>query len=117
MVWWLVAMLSWLAGVGWQVNQAQISSWITSVVVVGVSLLVLAMAWSGRGSTWAKWSKWGVLAFAGLGWGMAQWRAAELWHEQLPPQWSGQDLALRIQVDSMVQLQVPAAGQTSRLRG
>ena len=116
MVWWLVAMLSWLAGVGWQVNQAQISSWAMSVAVVGMSLLVLAAAWYGRGSAWAKWSKWGVWAFAGLGWGMAQWRAAELWHEQLPPHGVDQSVALRIQVDSMVQFQVPPAGLSSRLR-
>ncbi len=118
MVWWLVAMLSWLAGVGWQVNQAQVSAWVVSATVVGTCLAVLGVAWRYRA---CRWGKLGVFAFAGLGWGMANWRAAELWHEHLPVQWAGQELELRIQVDSLVQrrssLLLPQAPQASLTAG
>lgn len=100
MGWWLVAMLSWLAGVGLQVGQAQVAPLWAAGVVGGLSLLGLVMAILCRHHHWARL---GVFTVLGLAWASTSWRAAQELNEHVPLEVAAHAVPTRIQVDGLVQ--------------
>lgn len=102
MGWWIVAMLSWLAGVWLQVSQAEVSG---QSVTWGVACLSLAVLVGSIRFRDRKWAPWCVLALIGLAWASTNWRAAQRLDEQVPAMWAGKPVQAHLQVDSMVQSQ------------
>lgn len=102
MGWWIVAMLSWLAGVWLQVSQAEVSG---RAVTWGVACLSLAVLVGSIRFRDRKWAPWCVLALIGLAWASTNWRAAQRLDEQVPAMWAGKPVQAHLQVDSMVQSQ------------
>lgn len=100
MGWWLVAMLSWLAGVGLQVSQAQVApTWAAGLVGV-LSVLGLIASILFRHLYWARL---GVLTLLSLAWASTSWRAAQELDEHVPMDVAAHAVPARIQVDGLVQ--------------
>lgn len=100
MGWWLVAMLSWLAGVGLQVGQAQVAPLWAICAVSVLSLLILVSTIICRHHYWARL---GVFTLIGLAWASTSWRAAGRLDEHVSVDTASQAVQARVQIDGLVQ--------------
>lgn len=102
----LVAVLAWLLGVAWQIQEPAL--WPVWVYVSGLMLsLLLGLLWWGLTRrakpgvpAWCRWVA-GLLSVALLAWASTGWRASARMAERLPDSWRGQDIQVVVQVTGL----------------
>lgn len=112
---WLMAMVSWLAGVAAQIGQSTLLpvAWAQGACGLAVLLMLLAGGIArASGHANVRLLAWLMawLACALLGWGTTSWRASTLLQEQLPASWQDEDLELTGRIEGLPQIRSPSLG-------
>lgn len=107
LVHWVAALLAWLLGVAVQLQQAGVGEprWAVALPMLCVAVAAL---WAWWAPPWRRGWRGALLVCVGMttmGWGQAEWRAAQRLAEEWPAGWADKAVVLTGRVDSLPQHQ------------